>query len=128
MEHFAVKTKDTMYVIFRILFGLLYAMHGLSKIGGLGKPAMTGFMFFIGVCELLIGLGVLLGLFTRLAAIGGFVIMAGALITAHFPKGINPMANGGELALLFLIGFLLVFAFGARKFHLSHAIFKREVL
>lgn len=126
LDKYAKKSEHTMYVIFRIIIGFLYAMHGMSKLGLLGKPAMTGLMAFIGVAELLIGLGLVLGLFTRLAALGGLVIMIGAQATQHFPKGLNPMTNGGELSLLFLAAFLVLFAYGAGKFSLGHAFFKKE--
>jgi putative oxidoreductase len=126
LDKYAKKSEHVMYVIFRIIIGALYAMHGLSKLGFTGKPAMTGLMAFVGVAELLIGLGLVLGLFTRLAALGGIVIMIGAQTTSHFPKGLNPMANGGELSLLFLVAFLVLFAYGAQKFSLGHKLFKKE--
>ena len=126
LDKYAKKSEHTMYVIFRVIVGFLFAMHGLSKLGLLGKPAMTGLMAFVGVGELLVGLGIVLGLFTRLAALGGLVIMIGAQIKAHLPSGLNPMTNGGELSLLFLGVFLLLFAYGGGKFSLGHALFKKE--
>jgi len=127
LDKYAKKSEHVIYVIFRIIIGVLYAMHGMSKIGLLGKPSMTGLWAFIGVAELLIGLGIALGLFSRLAALGGFIIMVGAQVTQHFPKGLNPMANGGELSLLFLAAFLVIFAMGGGKFSLGHTFFKKEL-
>lgn len=127
LSKFAKKSEDTMFVIFRIVFGLVYGLHGMWKLGLLGNAPMSGFMFFIGICEVLIALGVVLGFLTRIAAIGGVIIVAGALITAHFPKGWNPLANGGEPALLFFAAFLLLFAYGAGKYcNLEKNLFKKE--
>lgn len=126
LEKYGKKSEHTMYVIFRVIVGFLFAMHGLSKLGLTGKPAMTGLMAVVGVGEVLVGLGVLFGLFTRLSALGGVVIMLGAMFKAHLPNGLNPMTNGGELALLFLVVFLVIFAYGAGKLSLGKALFKKE--
>lgn len=123
---FAKKSENAMYVIFRVVVGLLFAMHGMSKLGWTGGNAMTGLMLVVGIGELLVGLAVLLGFFTRLAAIGGVIIMVGAQIMAHLPKGIWPLFNGGEASMLFLVSFLVIFAMGAGKLSLEKALFKKE--
>ncbi|HIH32598.1 TPA: DoxX family protein [Candidatus Woesearchaeota archaeon] len=128
-EKFAKSSENTLYVIFRVVVGLLFAMHGLSKLGWIGgKEAMTGLFLVVGIGELLVGLGILTGLLTRISALGGLVIMIGAQIMSHLPKGINPMTNGGELSLLFLVSFLVVFALGAKKLSLGKALFGKELL
>jgi len=118
--------EEYFYFAFRIVFGLLFAMHGLSKLGATGKPAMTGLMLVVGIGELLVGLGLVTGLFTRLAAAGGIVIMLGAWFKVHATTNWNPMTNGGELVLLFLFGFLLILALGYKKWGLD-GLFKKEV-
>jgi uncharacterized membrane protein YphA (DoxX/SURF4 family) len=133
LSKFAKKSEDTMYTIFRVVIGIVYGLHGMWKLGWLGNTPLTGFMFFIGICEVLIALAIVLGFLTRIAAIGGVIIMIGAQATAHiFKKGvfnsINPLANGGEASLLFLAAFLLIFAYGASKhWSLEKAVFKKEV-
>ena len=127
-DMFGKKTEPYAYLIFRVLTGVMFALHGASKIGWLGKPAMAGFMAFVGIGELLVGLGIAVGLFSRLASIGGFIIMVGAQIQAHLPNGINPLANGGEASMLFLISFLVIFSLGAGKWSLNHLFFKKEML
>lgn len=128
-EKFAKKSENTLYVIFRVIIGLLFAMHGMSKLGWIGGgAAMPGLMLVVGIGEFLIGLGILLGLLTRLAAIGGVIIMVGAWIMVHLPKGgINPMANDGELALLFLVSFLVIFAMGSGKMSLGKELFNKDI-
>jgi putative oxidoreductase len=67
------------------------------------KGNMGGFMTFIGVCELLGAIAVLVGFLTQLASIGLAVIMLGAIYTHIFKwhtgfKG----KNGWEVAFLLL--------------------------
>jgi putative oxidoreductase len=126
MAIFKFATKmEWLYTVFRIIIGAIFGLHGLQKLGAFGQ-GMTGLSFFIGICELLIGLGILLGFLTRLAALGGVIIMIGALIKAHWPKGFMPLGNG-EPAWLFLAAFLVIFAWGARKWSLDKLFFKKEV-
>ncbi|MEM4637398.1 MAG: DoxX family protein [Candidatus Woesearchaeota archaeon] len=127
ISKYAKKTENIMYLIFRIILGFLFAMHGATKIGLIGKTPMTGLMLIVGIGEILVGLGILLGFLVRHAAIGGAIIMIGAWIKVHLPNGINPMANQGELSLLFLIAFLIVFAMGPGNFSLEKALFKKEL-
>lgn len=127
LSNYAKKSEDVFYLIFRVFIGVLFAMHGASKLGVFGD-AKTGLFLIVGIGELLVGLGILLGLLTRIAAIGGIIIMGGAQIMAHLPKGINPMTNGGELSLVFLVAFLMIFAHGPGKFSLEKAWFKKELL
>ena len=92
--------------IFRIVIGLLFALHGTGKVFGwpatkMGAiPTGTWPYWYAGVIELVVGLLVLLGLFTRLAALLGSGTMAFAYFTEHQPNGLWPIQNGGELAAL----------------------------
>ncbi|KKP66538.1 MAG: DoxX family protein, partial [Candidatus Moranbacteria bacterium GW2011_GWE2_35_164] len=42
-----------------------------------------------------------------------------AYFMAHFPTGLNPLLNGGELALMFAVAFLIIFRYGAGKLSLE---------
>ncbi len=42
-----------------------------------------------------------------------------ALFTQHFPRGANPLFNGGEPAVLFLAAFLVLATHGAGKCAIS---------
>ena len=64
-------------------------------------------------CATVVGLLLLVGLVTRLAAFVGAGEMAFAYFTQHQPSALWPIENGGELAVLYCFGFLLlVFAGG----------------
>ncbi len=65
-----------------------------------------------GVIELVAGILVTLGLFTRLAAFIASGEMAVAYWMQHFPKSFWPLANMGEAAILFCFIFLYLAAAG----------------
>jgi len=96
--------------------GLLILQHGLQKVFGLfGGPQLqvTTFMGFGGALELLGGILLVPGLFTRPAAF----ILAGETAVAYFmehaPHGFVPIQNKGELAIAYcFIYFFLAFAGG----------------
>jgi len=118
---------DAFYVIFRILVGCMFFLHGAGKLfGWFGGPGMgfSGLMGFVGVVEFLAGLGILLGFFTRLSATGGAIIMLGAYVTKHLDW--NPLASGGELAALYFAAFLVLMVYGAGKWCLERKLLGKE--
>lgn len=108
--------------IFRIIVGLLFALHGTAKLFGWpatksgAVPFGTWPYWWAGLIELVVGLLVALGLFTRLAALLGSGTMAYAYFTAHQHDGVLPIQNGGELAVLYCFAFLLIAFAGAGAF------------
>lgn len=121
--------KDYAYFIFRVLVGLLFLQHGLQKLLGMfgGKSAeLFSIMGLAGIIEFLAGISIALGLFARFGAFFAALQMAVAYFMAHAPKGLIPMLNMGELALLYFAAFLAIMAFGARRWSLEKAIFKKE--
>jgi putative oxidoreductase len=115
--------------IFRIVFGLLYTLHGSIQLFGwpLGTsiPVGTWPGWWAGLIEFVLGLLIVVGLFTRIAAFIASGEMAFAYFYQHWPplKG-GPSAsfwpfdqrlggNGGELAIMFCFAFLLLATTGA---------------
>lgn len=102
----------------RIVSGLIFLEHGTQKF--LGFPAAegagSGWAFdnagaFAGVVELVAGLLITLGLFTRPAAFLASGTMAVAYWMAHAPQNPFPVNNAGDAAILYCFVFLyLVFA------------------
>jgi putative oxidoreductase len=102
------------YLILRVGAGLLFMSHGLQKLfglfGGLGNGAaapIASRLGFAGVLELVGGLLLVIGLGTRAVALVLAGEMLVAYFVAHFPRGISPLQNGGEVALLY--GLIFVF-------------------
>ena len=114
---------------FRIVFGLLYTLHGSMKLFGwpIGTAVPTGTwpFWFAGLIEFVLGLLIVAGLFTRIAAFIASGEMAFAYFYQHWPplKGgagssfwpFDPKlgGNGGELAIMFCFAFLLIATTGA---------------
>jgi putative oxidoreductase len=104
--------------ILRIITGLLFLEHGTQKLLGFppsehAAPALFSLIGVQGVLELVGGVLILIGFFTRPVA---FILagdMAVAYFMAHAPKSFFPTLNGGQLAILFCFVFLyLAFAGG----------------
>ena len=101
--------------LLRIVAGLLFFEHGLSKLFGFPPHGATQHFpdveFFAGLVELIGGFLVTLGLFTRQAAFLMSGEMAIAYFFAHAPRSLFPLLNGGEGAVLYCFVFLyLIFA------------------
>jgi len=96
--------SSTVLSLFRIVFGLSYLIHGTSKVFGfpVGPTAATGGVFWwAGWIEVILGVLITIGLFTRPAAFVAAGEMAVAFFTQHFPNGFWPIQNKGELSVLF---------------------------
>ena len=92
-----------------------------------GKSSeLFSIMGLAGIIEFLAGISIALGLFARFGAFFAALQMAVAYFMAHAPKGLIPILNMGELALLYFAAFLAIMAFGARRWSLEKAIFKKE--
>jgi putative oxidoreductase len=112
--------------VFRIVFGLLFTLHGTMKVFGwpLGEaiPAGNWPYWWAGLIELVTGVLITVGFFTRIAALIGSGQMAVAYFWHHSglfggeATNFWPFAhggNGGEMAILYCFAFLLIAAMGA---------------
>jgi uncharacterized membrane protein YphA (DoxX/SURF4 family) len=71
--------------------------------------AAAGSLFWLsGLIELITGILITLGLFTRPAAFIASGEMAVAYFTQHLPHGFWPISNGGELAVMYCWAFFLL--------------------
>ena len=104
------------YALFRIVAGFLFLFHGLQKLfgmfGGQVVPAF-GLAWFAGAIELVGGLLIMIGLFTRGAAFIASGEMAVAYFMVHQPQALWPIQNRGELPALYCFAFLYIAARGA---------------
>lgn len=105
--------------VLRIMAALLYMAHGTQKL--LGFPAMPGgrpmpelltLQGASGILELVLGVLLALGLFTRPAAFVASGHMAFAYFIGHAPRNFFPALNGGDAAILFCFVFLYLAAAG----------------
>ncbi len=113
--------------VLRIVAALLFLEHGLQKLFGVPAPPASGLppalslIWFAAVLELVGGLLLVAGLFTRPVA---FILsgeMAVAYWMAHAPRSPFPVINGGDAAILFCFVFLYVALAGAGPWSLDEA-------
>jgi putative oxidoreductase len=124
MATFMGRFKAESYALLRIVAGLLFLWHGSQKLLGFPKeaPDAPAFILYVaGPIELFGGTLVLLGLFTRWAALLCSGLMAAAYFMAHAPTHLFPLINGGELAALYCFVFLFISANGAGSWSLDAA-------
>ena len=121
MDTLAKRYGSAMHVVFRVLVGLMFFLHGGQKFGWFGGQAqpLMGLMGAAGIIEIVVGLLVLVGFWTRFAAAVGAVEMIVAYGMVHASGGWNPLVNKGELALLYLGAFLVLVAYGAGPWRLD---------
>src|ERR1700678_3268229 len=120
---FLSKYSPQILGVLRIVVGLLFLEHGLMKIVGFPAPMGHGplppLIMAAGIIELVGGALIVLGLFSRYAALITSGEMAFAYFIAHFPRGIYPAVNGGEGAILFCFIFLYLAAAGPGAFAIN---------
>ena len=138
--------RDEFYLLFRLIFAFLVALHGAQKAFLLwGFPAqhplgayvdIAGWVEFISA--ILIGFGIL----TRLGAGALVVTMVVAYFKVHAGNGIwphlypNPAgdtgsafgAHGGEVTILWFAVAGVIGILGSQKYGIERLIFKKEIL
>lgn len=109
------KTKNIILLIIRIVLGGMFVFAGVMK---LIDPASmveefsvlglsSTIFWLVAVGEVLAGLGVLLGIYTELAAVGAGIIMAGA---TYLSPGAGALIPGA----LFVLGVVHIFTGGGK--------------
>lgn len=107
--------------ILRIVSGYCLLWHGTSKFFGFPGPAIDNLQIFsmmgvAGLIELIAGVLLIIGLFTRGAAFIASGFTAAAYFIGHVATNGNlffPAMNGGEAAVLFSFVFLYIAVAGA---------------
>jgi putative oxidoreductase len=139
---------DWVVAVVRIVLGVILFAHGPQKLlGWYGGPgfastvqAMTTYVKLPKpVAELVIfaeffaGLGLIVGLFSRLAAPAVVVTMLGAIATVHYAYGLfmnwmgNQKGQGFEYHLLAIALALVVMVQGAGPFSIDRAIYEHQL-
>jgi putative oxidoreductase len=121
----AVQTNVGLLLI-RLVLGTIFIAHGAQKVFTFGMSGVgDGFVQMgiplggalgpiVSLVELVGGVAIILGLFTRAAGFGIAAVMLGAIVYAHLPAGFFA-PNGYEFALMLLAaaGALVVMGAGA---------------
>ena len=115
--------------ILRIVVGLLFLQHGLSKVFNFPAPSpvpsLTGLLILAAILETVGAALFLVGAYTRIVA---FILsgeMAFAYFMAHAPRSYYPIVNAGELAVLFCFIFLYFAFAGGGPLSVDRALLNR---
>lgn len=99
----------------RISSGLIFLLHGTQKLfafpgppAGGNLPPMFSMMWIGAVIELVGGLMIVAGFYTRVAAFICSGQMAVAYWMFHAPRNLYPTLNNGDAAILYCFVFLLL--------------------
>lgn len=124
---------DPVYCIVRLIVGLTYACHGGQKLIGFpgGGHGVGGLAFVAGIIELIGGLLIAFGLFTRIAAF----LASGEMAVAYFMFYVGPapileakffpIMNGGELALINCWVFFFIIFYGPGRWSID-ALWRKD--
>jgi putative oxidoreductase len=115
--------------ILRIVIGLLFLQHGLSKVFNFPAPSpvpsLTGLLILAAILETVGAALFFVGAYTRIVA---FILsgeMAFAYFMAHAPRSFYPVVNAGELAVLFCFIFLYFVFAGGGPLSVDRAMLKQ---
>ena len=117
--------QPQLLAVLRIVTALLFLEHGTMKLFHFPAPQMPGplptLILVAAIIELVAGVLIALGLFTRIAAFIASGEMAVAYFMGHFPKSPWPGINMGDAAILFCFVFLYLAAAGAGAWSIDNA-------
>lgn len=136
LDSIAKNTQALAWAALRIVSSAMFMTHGYGKLfGDRAQPFLGGMDFFgidlginmlwvAGFIEFFGGAFLVLGLFTRPIALLAAILMVMAYLTAH--PAWFPTLNNGELAAMYFLSYLAIFAFGPGKLSLDQRIFSKR--
>lgn len=116
--------QPQMLGVLRIVTALTFTSHGTMKLLGFpqGSPPPSGSLaWYGGFFELIGGILLALGLFTRPVAFVLSGVMAVAYFAVHAPQSFFPVLNGGDAAILYCFVFLYFIFAGPGAFSVDGA-------
>jgi len=125
--------QPQLLALLRIVTGLLFLEHATQKFFAFPAPfPMPGPLppieIAAGAIELIAGIFVTIGLFTRPIAFLAAGEMAVGYFMFHFPKGFWPAVNMGEAAILYCFAFLYIAAAGPGAWALDNLRRRNEAI
>jgi len=132
MDGLAENWAPRVLSILRIIVALIFIEHGTQKLIGFpsapanGFPEMMSLSWWQGIIEVVGGVLLLLGLFTRVVA---FILagdMAFAYWMVHGPKNFYPVLNGGDAAILYCFIFLYMAFAGGGPWSLDGSVQRKS--
>ena len=126
-QHFRGKGVSLLILILRLFFGVLFFIHGLGKMMNFSElsqtyPSVLGFGSYMTLmvtifCEFCCSLFLIAGLLIRVMVLPMIVAMAVAFFDVH--DGFLPE---GELALIYMVVFIILYIVGPGRYSLDYLI------
>jgi putative oxidoreductase len=132
MDALAERWAPRVLSLLRIVAALLFIEHGTQKLVGFpaapasGFPEMLSLLWWQAIIEIVGGVLLLVGLFTRLTALILAGDMAFAYWIVHAPKGFFPALNGGDAAVLYCFVFLYIACAGPGPWSLDGSVQRKS--
>jgi putative oxidoreductase len=125
-ESFRATWSPRLLSVLRIIAGLMFMQHGLTKYFGFpvaSPPDLQALSLLgaAGLIEIVCGALIAVGLFTRVVAFLASGEMAIGYFMFHAPRGFFPQVNGGELAIMYCFVFLYIAVEGPGPWSLDAA-------
>jgi putative oxidoreductase len=126
-------TANAGVAVLRIVTGIVFAMHGYQKFFQMGVPGVTGYFGSLGVpaphffailvssLELIGGIALVLGLFTRVIAIPLIIDMMTAIVLFHAKNGFF-VPKGIEFVLMLMTSCIALVLAGPGAFSIDRAL------
>ena len=126
-QSFRGKGVSFLILCLRVFFGLMFFIHGLDKMANFNElsqtfPDVLGFGSYMSLmvsifCEFCCSLFLIAGLIVRITVIPMIISMAVAFFDVH-----DAMLPQGELALIYLIVFVILYIVGPGRFSVDFLI------
>ena len=126
-QHFRGKGVSLLLLVVRVFFGVLFFMHGLEKMMNFQQlsdsyPSVLGFGSYMTLmvtifCEFCCSLFLISGLLTRIMTLPMIVAMGVAFFDVH-----DAMIPEGELALIYMTVFIILFLTGPGRYSMDYLI------
>lgn len=134
-QHFRGNGVSVFILVLRIFFGVLFFIHGLGKMMNFSElsvtyPSVLGLGSYMTLmitifCEFCCSLFMMAGLLFRIMVLPMIVAMAVAFFDIH-----DAMLPQGELSLIYLVVFVILYFVGPGRFSIDYLIdqkFRKEV-
>ncbi|MBL7188215.1 MAG: DoxX family protein [Phycisphaerae bacterium] len=124
-KKFLQEQGDVPYLIFRLIIGIMFAMHGAQNLRGWFDPEFMAEPMSLewigGIIMLIGGIAIALGIWVEAFAVLGAATMFVAYFWYHATiyNWWSPLANQGESAMLYLLALIVLATQGARKWGLE---------
>jgi len=122
------KGRPYILSILRIVVALCFLEHGLQKYFAFPSagPHMRPLLYVQGLIEIVGGILLFVGVYTRIVAFILACDMAVAYFLAHYPRSFFPAANGGDAAVLYCFVFFYMLFAGGGRWSVDRIVLKRD--